>query len=65
MHPSQLRSTFYAVKGGRDGNKICTSWEDVRTALTEPLQRSLTDAPSAITTVPGSGGPQLQIPLEA
>lgn len=65
MHPSQLRRTYYAVKDGRDGNKICTSWEDVRTLLTEAAQLSPTDAPSAITTVSSSGGARLLLPLKA
>lgn len=64
MHPSQLGRTYYAVKDGRDGNKICTSWEDVRTPLTEPTELSPTDASLAIITVPSSGRPQVLIPLE-
>jgi hypothetical protein len=59
MHPSQLRPTYYAVKDGRDGNKICTSWNDVRTVLTETAELSLADAASAMIAVPSSGGAQL------
>jgi hypothetical protein len=34
MHPSQSRAIYYAVKGGRDGDTVCTSWEDVRAVST-------------------------------
>ena len=48
MDRSQLRPLYYAVKGGRDGNTVCTSWEDVRVVLAQADFR-LTYTPLPIT----------------
>ena len=58
MHPSRLHTTYYAVKDGREGNSICTSWDDVRVALTESTELAPTDSQLTITVVPGSGEAQ-------
>lgn len=40
MPQSQLRFVYYAVKDGRDGNTVCTSWEDVRAISAETNELS-------------------------
>ena len=57
MRTSQLRTIYYAIKDGRDGNTVCTSWEDVRVASAETVSFiPLTPPPIA---VPGSGGTKM------
>lgn len=58
MDPSQPCPVYYAVKGGRDGSSVCTSWEDVRDILTETKEFYPTNTPSPIA-VPGSGGDKI------
>jgi hypothetical protein len=62
MQSAQLRSVYYAVKDGRDGNTVCTSWEEVRAVSAETDEFCPTDASPPIAQFQVQVGTKTQIP---
>jgi hypothetical protein len=48
MDSSQINPTYYAVKNGRDGSAIWTTWENVRAISIETNEFRPTDTPLPI-----------------